>query len=84
MSLMGGYALYAIHAATLIHPTLLTTTYDFYVALSLSSRKHVLAFIVGICCIIYSSTRKKLDQLYLPKSRLFINRFCNLSFAINT
>ena len=34
MSLMGGYASYMVHAATLIHPTLLTTTHELCVTSS--------------------------------------------------
>lgn len=80
MSLMGGYASHAVHAATLIHPTLLTTTHELCVTSSHSiflfllvllflttfsnavpSRKHVLAFVGGICCILHTyPTRKRI------------------------
>ncbi|KAJ9488549.1 hypothetical protein VN97_g4766 [Penicillium thymicola] len=61
---MGGYASHMVHAATLIHPTLLTTTYELCVTPSHSilllpttfsnvvpSRKHISAFVGGICYV---------------------------------
>jgi hypothetical protein len=101
MSLMGGYASYTAHVATLIHSTLLTTTHELCVTSSLlsfffsldvviacfslflllllfsttfsnavPSRKHILAFVGDICCILYIyPTGKKITQIAYLKNR---------------
>ncbi|KAJ5399681.1 hypothetical protein N7465_010170 [Penicillium sp. CMV-2018d] len=91
MSLMGGYASYMVHAATLIHPTLLTTTHELCVTSSHSifllllpttfsnavpSRKQILAFVGGICCILHiDPIRKKLHKLHILKTEILYHTY---------
>ncbi|KUM62537.1 hypothetical protein ACN42_g4566 [Penicillium freii] len=101
---MGGYASHTVHAATLIHPKLLTTTHELCVTSSHSiflrllllllpttfsnavpSRKHILAFVGGICCILHiDPIRKELHKLHILKAEIFYHTyFYYVSFAIN-